>query len=98
MLNYENDILKFYEKKNLDPQMHPNTAENIVAVPMREAVINTIVHSDFSREIPPVFEIFSDRMVFTSYGGLIPGQSELRKSFAIHFMNCDITSAEIMIQ
>ncbi|MDD7219601.1 MAG: tyrosine-type recombinase/integrase [Clostridia bacterium] len=23
----------FYEKKNLDPQMHPNTAENTVAVP-----------------------------------------------------------------
>lgn len=45
-------------------------------IPMREAIINTIVHSDFSREIPPVFEIFSDRMVFTSYGGLIPGQSE----------------------
>lgn len=45
-------------------------------IPMREAVINAIVHSDFSREIPPVFEIFSDRMVFTSYGGLIPGQSE----------------------
>ena len=48
----------------------------IEPIPMREAVINTIVHSDFSREIPPVFEIFSDRMVFTSYGGLIPGQSE----------------------
>lgn len=45
-------------------------------IPMREAIINTIVHSDFSREIPPVFEIFSDRMVFTSYGGLIPEQSE----------------------
>ena len=45
-------------------------------IPMREAVINAIVHSDYSREIPPVFEIFSDRMVFTSYGGLIPGQSE----------------------
>ena len=45
-------------------------------IPMREAVINAIVHSDFSREIPPVFEIFSDRMVFTSYGGLIPGQIE----------------------
>ncbi|MDY4079011.1 MAG: putative DNA binding domain-containing protein [Clostridium sp.] len=51
--------------------------KNLVeSIPMREAVINTIVHSDFSREIPPVFEIFSDRMVFTSYGGLIPGQSE----------------------
>lgn len=40
----------------------------IEPIPMREAVINAIVHSDFSREIPPVFEIFSDRMVFTSYG------------------------------
>lgn len=45
-------------------------------IPMREAVINAIVHSDFSREIPPVFEIFSDKMIFTSYGGLIPGQSK----------------------
>ena len=27
-------------------------------------------------EIPPVFEIFSDRMEFTSYGGLISGQSK----------------------
>lgn len=44
-------------------------------VPMREALINAIVHNDFSREIPPVFEIFSDRMEFTSYGGLIQGQS-----------------------
>lgn len=48
----------------------------VAPIPMREAIINTIVHSDFSREIPPVFEIFSDKMVFTSYGGLIPGQSE----------------------
>ncbi len=48
-------------------------------VPMREALINAVVHNDFSREIPPVFEIFSDRMEFTSYGGLIQGQS--RKDF-----------------
>ena len=45
-------------------------------VPLREALINAIVHNDFSREIPPVFEIFSDRMEFTSYGGLIQGQSK----------------------
>ena len=44
-------------------------------VPLREALINAIVHNDYSREIPPVFEIFSDRMEFTSYGGLIQGQS-----------------------
>lgn len=45
-------------------------------IPMREALINAIVHNDFTHEIPPVFEIFSNRMVFSSYGGLIPGQSE----------------------
>ncbi len=39
-------------------------------------MINAIVHSDFSREIPPVFEIFNDKMIFTSYGGLLPGQSK----------------------
>lgn len=51
--------------------------KNLVeAVPMREALINAVVHNDFSREIPPVFELFSDRMEFTSYGGLIQGQSQ----------------------
>ena len=48
----------------------------IETVPMREALINAVVHNDFSHEIPPVFEIFSDRMEFTSYGGLIQGQSK----------------------
>lgn len=50
--------------------------KNLVeSVPLREALINAIVHNDFSREIPPVFEIFCDRMEFTFYGGLIQGQS-----------------------
>lgn len=44
-------------------------------VAMREAIVNCIVHNDFTHEIPPVFEIFSDRVVMTSYGGLIQGQS-----------------------
>ncbi len=51
--------------------------KNLVeSVPLREALINAVVHNDFSREIPPVFEVFSDRMEITSYGGLIPGQSK----------------------
>lgn len=45
-------------------------------VPLREAIINAIVHNDYTREIPPVFEIFSDRIEVTSDGGLIYGQSE----------------------
>ena len=37
---------------------------------LREAIINAIVHNDYSTGIPPVFEIFSDRFSITSYGGL----------------------------
>ncbi len=37
---------------------------------LREAVINAIIHNDYSNGIPPVFEIFSDRFVITSSGGL----------------------------
>lgn len=51
--------------------------KNLVdAAALREAAVNAIVHNDFSREIPPVFELFSDRLVMTSYGGLISGQNE----------------------
>ena len=59
--------------------------KNLVeSVPLREALINAVVHNDFSREIPPVFEVFSDRIEITSYGGLIPGQS--KEDFSIFFI------------
>ena len=41
------------------------------AVALREAVINAIVHNDYSNEIPPLVEIFSDRIVITS-AGILP--------------------------
>lgn len=37
---------------------------------LREAIINAIVHNDYSNERPPVFEIFPDRLEITSAGGL----------------------------
>ena len=37
---------------------------------LREAVINAIVHNDYSRGIAPAVEIFSDRIMITSAGGL----------------------------
>jgi predicted HTH transcriptional regulator len=40
------------------------------ATALKEAIINAIVHNDYSSGIPPVFEIFSDRFTITSYGGL----------------------------
>ena len=44
-------------------------------IALREAFINAMVHNDYSREVPPVVEIFSNRLVITSYGGLIEGLS-----------------------
>lgn len=46
------------------------------AVALREAIINAIIHNDYTREIPPKFEIFSDRFEITSYGGLFEGMTE----------------------
>jgi len=43
---------------------------------LREAVINAFVHNDYSSGDSPVFEVFSDRFVITSYGGLIDGLSK----------------------
>ena len=45
-------------------------------VAIREAVINSIVHNDFTREVPPKFEIFVDRIEITSAGTLREGLSE----------------------
>lgn len=43
---------------------------------LREALINAIVHNDYTREVPPVVEIYSDRLTITSYGGLVEGLSK----------------------
>jgi len=46
------------------------------AVALREAVINSIVHNDFTHEVPPKFEIFANRIEITSAGSLPDGLSE----------------------
>lgn len=45
-------------------------------VALREAIINAIVHNDYSYELAPKFEFFSDRFEITSYGGLPQGLSK----------------------
>ncbi len=45
-------------------------------VALREAIINAIVHNDYSREVVPKFEIFSDRIEITSAGSLQHGISK----------------------
>ena len=45
-------------------------------IAIREAIINAIVHNDYTNEIPPKFEIFDDRLEITSAGTLAFGMSE----------------------
>ena len=42
---------------------------------LREALINAIIHNDYAAEVPPLVEIYSDRISITSYGGLLSGLS-----------------------
>ena len=45
-------------------------------VPVREAVINMLVHNQYIYGYTPVVELFSDRLELTSHGGLPDGLSE----------------------
>ena len=42
---------------------------------LREALINAIIHNDYAAEVPPLVEIYADRLSITSYGGLLSGLS-----------------------
>jgi predicted HTH transcriptional regulator len=54
-------------------------------VALREAVINAIVHNDYSREAPPKFEIFADRIEISSACALPEGltPSEFFEGYSI---------------
>ena len=49
--------------------------ERVNTIALREAVINAIVHNDYTKGVPLV-ELFSDRIVITSCGGLVEGLNE----------------------
>jgi len=43
---------------------------------LKEAVINAIIHNDYTTEVGPKFEFFDDRLEITSVGGLPQGMDE----------------------
>jgi predicted HTH transcriptional regulator len=49
--------------------------ERVNSIALKEIVINAIVHNDYTKGVPLV-EIFTDRVVVTSCGGLVEGLSE----------------------
>ena len=40
---------------------------------LREVIINAFAHNDYSRLDTPIFQIYSDRIEITSFGGLVDG-------------------------
>ena len=48
-------------------------------VALREAIINAVIHNDYTTELVPKFEIFADRLEMTSAGYIHPGEE--RKDF-----------------
>ncbi len=55
------------------------------AIALREAVINAILHNDYTAEVPPKFELFDDRIEITSAGGLSDAlsQKEFFEGFSV---------------
>ncbi len=55
------------------------------AIALREAIINAMVHNDYSNEVPPKFEIFDNRIEITSAGSLpdLLSQEEFFEGFSI---------------
>jgi len=49
--------------------------ERVNSIALKEAVINAIVHNDYTKGVP-LIEIYSDRIEVTSCGGLVEGLSE----------------------
>ena len=69
-LNIENTVTsKITYPYRIDKTLWDKTA-------IRELVINAIVHNDYSNEIPPKVELFSDRLEITSAGRLPDGMDE----------------------
>jgi len=49
--------------------------ERVNTIALREVVINAIVHNDYTKGVP-LIEIYTDRIVVTSCGGLVEGLTE----------------------
>jgi predicted HTH transcriptional regulator len=68
-LDSENRTFAKITSKNRLEKKRVNT------IALREVVINAIVHNDYTKGVPLV-EIFTDRIVVTSCGGLVEGLTE----------------------
>ncbi len=77
LIKTTNEIVDYIESQNktFTKIRSPKRIEEKLfdSVAMREAVINALVHSDYSYENSPTFRIFDDRIEIISVGGLPEG-------------------------
>ena len=66
-IDLHNQIGSTFEKlRRIDTRDYPEVA-------VREALLNTLVHRDYSFSASTLISIFEDRLEFVSLGGLLPG-------------------------
>jgi predicted HTH transcriptional regulator len=57
-------------KRPMQTRLDRNLVDKAV---LREVIINSFAHNDYSRLDTPIFQIYSDRFEITSFGGLVSG-------------------------
>jgi predicted HTH transcriptional regulator len=62
------DVLNAAQTKITGKERQEKRLVDVVA--LREAVLNAMIHNNYVTAIPPLVEVFSDRVVITSSGGL----------------------------
>jgi len=62
--------------KTVLTQLQHETMPQLHATALHEVVMNAIVHNDYRYEVPPKFELFSDRLEITSAGGIPQGLND----------------------
>ena len=68
-INLHNQIhSKFDKLLRIDSKDYPDVA-------IREALLNSLVHRDYSQNASTLISLYSDRIEFVSYGGLVSGLS-----------------------
>lgn len=80
LINALNNILNKFKVENPTKTKityYKRYEANLVdADALKEIIINAFAHNDYSTGFTPIFEIYNNRFEITSYGGLLPTQSE----------------------
>jgi len=70
---FDIENVTFARKVGIGPREEKKLVDNKA---LREAIVNAFAHNDYTLGDTPIFEIFSNRFEFTTYGGLVEGLTQ----------------------